>query len=90
MIVSPTNAIWPASPEWAEQGEALKAASSLAQMVLIALNLGLILARWMLEGELERRAKEKSPWPLCVTCGKRLHSKGWEARQMQTLVGQVA
>lgn len=59
-------------------------------MVLIALNLGLMLARWMLEGELERRAQEKSPWPLCVTCGKRLHSKGWEPRQMQTLVGNIA
>lgn len=90
MIVSPSQAVWPDSPEWIEQTEALKTADRLPQMVLIALNLGLLLARWMLEGELERRAQGKSPWPDCVICGKRLHSKGWEARQMQTLVGQVA
>lgn len=90
MILPPTLALWPASPEWDEQSEALKTASSLSQMVLIALNLGLLLARWLLVGELERRAQEKSPWPLCVTCGKRLHSKGWEPRQMQTLVGTIA
>lgn len=88
MILPPP--LWPDSPEWTEQSEALKTASRLPQMVLIALNLGLMLARWMLEGELERRAQEKSPWPLCVTCGKRLHSKGWEPRQMQTLVGNIA
>ena len=90
MIVSPTHALWPDSSEWTEQTEALKAASRLPEMVLIALNLGLMLARWLLEGELERRAKEKSPWPNCVSCGKRLHSKGWEVRQIQTLVGNVA
>lgn len=90
MILPPTLALWPDSPEWDEQSEALKAASSLAQMVLIALNLGLVLARWMLAGELERRAQEKSPWPPCVSCGQRLHSKGWEPRQMQTLVGNIA
>lgn len=90
MIVSPSQAVWPDSPDWSEQTEALKAADRLPQMVVIALNLGLMFARWMLEGELERRAQGKSPWPDCVTCGKRLHSKGWEARQMQTLVGQVA
>ena len=90
MIVSSTKAVWQDSPEWTAQSEALKAASRLPEMVLIALNLGLLLARWLLEGELERRAKEKLPWPHCASCGKRLHSKGWEARQMQTLVGQVA
>jgi hypothetical protein len=90
MIVSSTKAVWPDSPDWSEQTEALKAADRLPQMVVIALNLGLLLARWLLEGELERRAKEKSPWHDCVSCGKRLHSKGWEARQMQTLVGKIA
>ena len=90
MIVSPSQAVWPDSPEWSEQTEALKTASRLPEMVMIALSLGLMLARWMLEGELERRAKEKSPWSHCVSCGKRLHSKGWERRQMQTLVGTIA
>ena len=89
MFVSSTTELWPNSPEWREQAETLKAASRLPEMVLIALSLGLMFARWMLEGELERRAKEKSPWPDCVSCGKRLHSKGWEVRQLQTLVGHV-
>lgn len=90
MILSSTNAVWPDSPEWTEQTEALKAAPRLPEMVLIALKLGLLLARWLLEEELEHRAKEKSPWSSCVSCGKRLHSKGWEPRQMQTLVGNIA
>ena len=60
MIVSPSQALWPDSPEWSEQSEALKASARLPEMVLIALNLGLMLARWVLEGELERRAKEKT------------------------------
>lgn len=90
MIVSPSHAVWPDSPEWSEQVEALKVASSLPQMVIVALQLGLIFARLLLEEELEHRGKEKSLWPSCVSCGKRLHSKGWETRQMQTLVGNIA
>ncbi|ABW32724.1 hypothetical protein [Acaryochloris marina] len=71
------------------QAKALKEATSLSQMVYIVLHMGLFLARWLLEDELSRRAKTVFEWPRCPTCGTRLHSKGWESRQMQTLVGNI-
>jgi len=75
--------------EFLEQTEALKVATSLSQMVYIVLQMGLFLARWLLEDELSRRASKALVWPMCPTCGTRLHSKGWESRQMQTLVGDI-
>lgn len=48
--------------EFLEQAEALKVATSLSQMVHIVLQMGLFLARWLLEDELSRRAKKVSVW----------------------------
>jgi hypothetical protein len=59
-------------------------------MVYAALQLGLMLARWLLETELSARASTLEPWSLCPTCGHRLQLKGWYPRQMQTLVGPIA
>jgi hypothetical protein len=78
-----------AHAEFQDQAEALKAATSLTQMVCIVVQMGLFLARWLLEDELSRRAHEPLVWSICTTCGTRLHSKGWESRQMQTLVGDI-
>jgi tRNA(Ile2) C34 agmatinyltransferase TiaS len=89
MSVSLNLVTWLESTEWQERWESLKSASSLAQMVGIALQMGLMLARWLLEDELARRAEERRKWPLCPTCGKRMTSKGWQGRQMQTLVGVI-
>ena len=75
--------------EYQEQAKALQAASSLSQMVCTALKIGLLLAQWLLEEELLRRAKEPEKWSNCKACGHRLHSKGWHYRQMQTLVGEI-
>ncbi|QUY40377.1 hypothetical protein HRE53_33200 (plasmid) [Acaryochloris sp. 'Moss Beach'] len=79
-----------AHDEFLEQTEALKVSTSLSQMVYIVLQMGLFLARCLLEDELSRRAKAVFVWPVCTTCGTRLHSKGWESRQMQTLVGTIS
>jgi hypothetical protein len=76
--------------EWQKYSAALQAASGLSAMVCCVLQMGLMLARWLLEGELERRAQEPQEWSACPTCGHRLNSKGWQPRQVQTLVGQVA
>jgi hypothetical protein len=74
---------------WEEQRATLQAASSLSAMVCCVLQMGLLLARWLLEAELERRAHEPCEWSNCPTCGHRLNSKGWQSRQVQTLVGQI-
>lgn len=68
----------------------LTTVQSLAGMVLLALQVGLMMARWVLENELARRAEAPQLWPHCPHCGSRLHSKGFQLRQMETLVGAIA
>lgn len=68
----------------------LTTVQSLAGMVLVALEVGLMIARWVLENELARRAEAPQVWPHCPHCGSRLHSKGFQSRQMETLVGAIA
>lgn len=78
-----------ATPPWQEHSAALHSAASLSEMVCQVLKMGLMLARWLLEAELERRAQEPCEWSSCPSCGHRLNSKGWQSRQVQTLVGQI-
>jgi len=78
-----------ATPQWQEQSAALQSAVSLSALVCQVLQMGLMLARWLLEAELERRAQEPCEWSSCPSCGHRLNSKGWQSRQLQTLVGQI-
>lgn len=89
MSLTSKVAVWLESEECQEQIKALKAAGSLAQMVCIALQIGLLMGRRILEDELYERAKEQQKWPDCPKCGKRLNSKGWQVRQIQTLVGII-
>ena len=89
MSVASKECSWLESGDWKKHEKELEAASSLSQMVCIVLAMGLLLARKLLENELERRAQVRELWPPCPSCGKRLNSKGWEPRQVQTLVGVV-
>jgi hypothetical protein len=89
MSLSSTLSQWLERPECQEQFIALQSASSLPKMVYAALQIGFMLARWLLESELSARASSPETWPLCPTCGHRLQSKGWQPRQMQTLVGLI-
>lgn len=89
MTLTPTFPDLIASAEYQEQAKALQAAPSLSQMVCIVVQMGLFLARWLLEAELSRRAQEPVEWSTCSACGHRLHSKGWQVRQMQTRVGEI-
>jgi len=77
------------TPPWQERIAALPSASSLSEWVCQVLQMGLMLARWLLEAELDRRAQAPCEWSNCSTCGHRLNSKGWQSRQVQTLVGQI-
>jgi hypothetical protein len=77
-------------PELQGRFLSLSTAPTLAGMVLVALEVGLMMARWVLENELARRAEAPQVWPHCPHCGSRLHSKGFQLRQMETLVGAIA
>lgn len=76
-------------PEWAEGYAAFQSAKSLSAMVWNALQMGLMVARLLLEQALEERAQAPVTWGDCSHCGTRLHSKGWQPRTMQTLVGEI-
>jgi formate dehydrogenase maturation protein FdhE len=89
MIIPPIEQNCPEQSEWQQYCEQLREASSLSAIVWNALQMGLLLARLMVEQELTRRAEEPTAWGTCPTCGSRLHSKGWQSRQMQTLVGKI-
>lgn len=88
--------IAPRLKDWLEEAESqghlspLSTATTLPALVMAALHIGLMMARWLLESELEGRAHAPQSWPSCPHCGSRLHSKGFQGRQMQTLVGPIA
>lgn len=58
-------------------------------MVLLVLQLGLLFARIVLEEELTQRTQVHRPWGNCPSCGRRLRSKGYVSRQMETLIGAI-
>jgi tRNA(Ile2) C34 agmatinyltransferase TiaS len=89
MILTSIKTIWPENPEWQQRCEQLQGADSLTAMVWIALQMGLWMARMVLEQELNQRSAMATTWPACPDCGQRLRSKGYRARQMVTLVGEI-
>ena len=89
MIVSSIEQICPLDGEWLEQCQSLRDAASLPAMVWVALQMGLWLARSVLEAELKRRSNLPLEWPKCQECGRKMQSKGWRTRQINTLVGNI-
>ena len=65
MKLASIEQICPETPAWITECEKLKSESTLAGMVLIALQMGLWLARAVLESEIQRRAEEPSKWGTC-------------------------
>ncbi len=76
-----------------EQSQALldkiSQTQSLSQLVGLIFQLSLLFGKLFLERLLEQRTKEKTEWPNCPQCGKRLHSKGLSPRQIQTILGVI-
>lgn len=72
MSLSSTLNQWLERPECQEQFSALQSASRLPQMVYAALQLGLMLARWLLESELSARASPEPPGPKGGPCARRV------------------
>ena len=89
MKLASMEQICPETPAWITECEKLKNESTLAGMVLIALQMGLWLARAILESEIQRRAEEPSKWGTCPKCGHKHRSKGWRKRQIETRVGRI-
>jgi len=90
MSIAPQLTDWLEDPDRQGHLSTVSTATTLPALVMAALHIGLMVARWLLEWELERRAQAPQEWPSCPHCGSRLHSKGFQGRQMQTLVGPIA
>ncbi|MGH2414727.1 MAG: ISKra4-like element ISLesp2 family transposase, partial [Microcystaceae cyanobacterium] len=69
--------------------QAIFEAKTLSALVCAAWAIGLWIAKGLVEQELMRRATEETDEAHCHRCGRRLHSQGFEPRQMTTVVGKV-
>ena len=74
---------------WQRLYDRLHTVSSLSAIVLTARQMGLWLARAIVEQQLQERAAAFTKGSTCLTCSARLVSKGLVKRQILTLVGQV-
>lgn len=79
----------PDDEHWQQLYERLQTVSSLSAVVLTARQMGLWLARAIVEQQLRERAVTSTEWGICLVCNSRLVSKGFVKRQMLTVVGQV-
>lgn len=79
----------PDDEHWQQLCKRLQTVSSLSAVVLTARQMGLWLARAIVEQQLRERAVASTEWGTCLVCHARLVSKGFVKRQMLTLVGQV-
>ena len=79
----------PNDPNWQQLCEKLKSAIPLTTLVLIAWQMGLWLAKTIVERQLMERAQAPTQWAHCTICGSQLVSKGFVKRCILTLVGQV-
>lgn len=89
MIIASLEQLCLSQPEGTEGYAALQSAKSLSEMVWNALQMGLLVARLLVEQALVQRAQAAVTWGNGPHCGSRLHSKGWQARPIQTWVGKI-
>lgn len=89
MMLSQIEARLASHPAWQEFCKTLATNTSLTTLVLTASQIGIWIARVIVEQQLAERAKVPTKWACCSVCGTRLTSKGFAKRQMLTLVGLV-
>ena len=68
----------------------LSAPHSLSELVVAAWQVGIEIARRLVESQLEALGQAPSRWTKCSGCGTSLVSKGFAQRQMLTLLGSVS
>jgi hypothetical protein len=64
-------------------------APTLSQIIIAAWQLARILAVALVEETLANRAQAKTEWGTCQKCGAQIHSKGFVARQIQSIIGVI-
>lgn len=81
--------LWPDQSEWQQTCANLSETSSLSALVVGAWQIGIELARSLVESQLQQPAAVPTDWGKCPNCGSQLHSKGLQQRQVPTLVGTI-
>jgi hypothetical protein len=81
--------ICPNNSDWQQLCRTLKAAATLTAIVKAAWQMGLWLAKAIVEQQLVERAQVSTTWNCCRVCSTRLVSKGFVKRRMLTLVGEI-
>ena len=69
--------------------EEVENATTLSLMLVAAWHLAYALVVQLVECELTERAQKKTVWENCPICGRRLESKGFEPRQITSLLGII-
>lgn len=64
-------------------------APTLSQIIVAAWQLAHMLAVELVEETLANRAQAKTEWGTCEKCGAQIHSKGFVARQIQSVIGVI-
>jgi hypothetical protein len=88
-MLPPIEELVPENSDWQQLCKTLETSISLTAIVLVAWQMGLWIAKAIIEQQLAQRAQETRQWECCSVCGSRLVSKGFVKRRMQTLVGRV-
>ncbi len=88
-MIPPVEQLCAEDPTWQNHCQTLRNATSLMALVWISWQMGLWLAREVIQQQLHERAQAPTQWPTCSKCGKRLHSKGFRDRQILTRVGWI-
>ena len=76
-------------PSFQELFEAIDNAPTLTALIMCALHLARALAVRLVEEILTERSQIPTQWSDCPKCGKRLHSKGFVPRQINSLIGVI-
>ena len=88
-MLTPLPKECPEPQDWPGLLDQLQQSQTLAAIVIAAWQMGLHIARTLVEQQLNDRAQQPTCWGQCSVCGHRLHSKGFAKRQILTLVGRV-
>lgn len=83
------EALFPHDENWQQLCTKLRATSTLAALVLSAWQMGLWVAKIIVEHQLAERSQAPTALGHCSSCGTSLVSKGFATRQLLTLVGEV-
>ena len=76
-------------PSFQDLIEAIETSSTLMLLIMSAWHLARALAVRLVEEVLTERSQIPTQWPDCPKCGRRLHSKGFVRRQINSLIGII-